>query len=176
VPTDDGLPIFLDDAECRRLLATVALGRLGFTDGALPAILPVPFAVYEGHVVIPAREGSPVVAAVRGAVVALEVDRFDHVTETGWSVTVVGPSRVVSDPEEVRTVRGRGLPDRWLGPGRCLIRVHVGLVRGWYVPARPAEPTPEEPPAGRAPPTVPKVPLLERTCHSRGSEGRGAAR
>jgi nitroimidazol reductase NimA-like FMN-containing flavoprotein (pyridoxamine 5'-phosphate oxidase superfamily) len=68
VPTDDGLPVALDDAECRRLLATVAVGRLGFTDGALPAILPVPFAVHEGHVVIPARAGSSVVAAVRGAV------------------------------------------------------------------------------------------------------------
>jgi hypothetical protein len=61
-------------------------------------------------------------------------------TETGWSVTVVGPSRVVSDPEEVKTLRGRGLPDRWLGPGRCLIRVHVGLVRGWHVFAWQVEP------------------------------------
>jgi hypothetical protein len=31
----------LDESDCRLLLATVPLGRLSFTDGALPMILPV---------------------------------------------------------------------------------------------------------------------------------------
>jgi len=152
VPTDkNGPPAELEDAECRRLLATAAVGRLAYTDGALPAIVPVPFVLHEGHILLPIHGYSAVVAAVRGAVVALEVDDFDPVTETGWSVTVVGPSRVVDDPDEVGALRGRGLPDGWAGPGRCLVRVHVGLLRGWHVPTRPAGlPSEETGPPGSA--------------------------
>ena len=121
----------LDEAECRRLLATATLGRISFTDGALPAIVPVPFALDERHVLVPAEHGSPMVAAVRGAVVAFGVDSFDPGTETGWSVTVVGPSRVLIDPHRLDVLRGAGLSGRWTAPGRCLITVQVGLLRGW---------------------------------------------
>ena len=91
----------LDEDACRRLLGTTGTGRIGFTDGALPAILPVPFAVRDGHVMIPERRGSPVESALRGAVVAFQVDSFDTGTRTGWSVTVVGLTRLVSDPRDV---------------------------------------------------------------------------
>ena len=47
-------------------------------------------------------------------------------TETGWSVTVVGPSRVLGDPDAVGVAPGVGLPGHWTGPGRCLIAVQVG--------------------------------------------------
>ena len=85
------------------------------------------------------------VAAVRGAVVAFGVDSYDPGTETGWSVTVVGPSRVLVDPEQfVRRPRGR--PARtWADPGRCLITVQVGLLRGWS--SRDTEPRRPLPPA-----------------------------
>jgi hypothetical protein len=143
VPTEEnGPPAVLTDAECRRLLTTAALGRLGFSDGALPAIVPVPFVLHEGDVLVPATVGSQMVAAVRGAVVAFQVDRYDPASETGWSVTVVGPSRVVRDPDEIRALYG-GLPDRWTRPGRCLVRVQVRLVHGWLVPSRPVEPSRE---------------------------------
>jgi hypothetical protein len=121
----------LDETECRRLLATAAVGRISFTDGALPAIVPVPFALAEGLVLIPARQGSAMVAAMRRAVVAVEVDSFDATTETGWSVTVVGPSQVLGDPVRLMGLSGADLPERWTGPGRCLVAVHVGLLRGW---------------------------------------------
>ena len=124
-------PRQLDDAECRRLLATATIGRISFTAGALPAIDPVPFALHAGQVIIPARRGSPLVQAIRGAVVAFGVDCFDPDTETGWSVTVVGPSRVLGDPGAVGALPVAGLPDRWTAADRCLITVQVGLLRGW---------------------------------------------
>jgi hypothetical protein len=124
-------PVELDEAECRQLLATATVGRISFTDGALPALTPVRFALNAGQVLIPTRDGSAMVGAVRGAVVAFGVDSFDPVTETGWSVTVVGPSRVLRDPLRLAGLAGAGLPEGWTGPSRILIAVQVGLVRGW---------------------------------------------
>src|SRR5688500_11097574 len=86
----------LGDAECRQLLATARLGRLGFTHGALPGIVPVPFALEDDRIVIPAPPGDILLDAVRGAVVAFAVDSYDVGVRTGWGVTVIGPAHVVS--------------------------------------------------------------------------------
>ena len=125
---DDRLDLVLDDASCRRLLATTTTGRLGFSDCALPAIVPVAFLVHDGQVLIPARRGSPVVHAVRGSVVVVQADAYDSWARTGWSVTVVGTSRIISDPQQVALLNGLVLP---AGPDRCFIAVQMGLVRGW---------------------------------------------
>ena len=134
---EDRVHEVLDEAECRRLLGTTRAGRIGFTDGALPAILPVPFAVHDGQVMIPARRDSPVVRAVHGAVVAFGVDSYDAVTDTGWSVTLVGPARLVWEPPEPDVVAGWRLPARPAPPHRCFIAVAGGLLRGWRLSAGP---------------------------------------
>lgn len=123
--------VALDEAECRRLLATATVGRISFTHGALPAIVPVPFALHAGQVLVPAVDGSAMVSAVRGAIVAFGVDSFDPRTETGWGVTVVGPSWVLRDLHRLVGLTRDALPVVWTGPGRCLIAVQVGLLRGW---------------------------------------------
>jgi hypothetical protein len=133
------VPVELDEVECRRLLATATVGRISFTDDALPAMVPVPFALAEGQVLIPAQDGDAMVAAVRGAVVAFGVDSFDPATETGWSVTVVGPSRVLGDPARLTALSRAGLPQHWTGPGRRLVAVQVGLLRGWRRKRDPAD-------------------------------------
>lgn len=115
----------LDDAECLRLLRTVRLGRLGFTDMALPEILPVPFTVEDGCVRIPAREDHRVVAAVRRSVVAFAVDSYDVDDRTGWGVTVIGPAHVVPGPPLLPL------------PG-CWIVVRWGLLRGWRLDPAPS--------------------------------------
>jgi hypothetical protein len=79
------------------------------------------------------------VRAVRGAVVAFGVDSFDPDTETGWSVTVVGPSRLLGDPGGLGALAGAALPGRWTFPDRCLITVQVGLLRGWRAGDRDRE-------------------------------------
>ena len=126
----------LDEGECRRLLTTADIGRLAFTEGALPAIQPVSFGVHDGHVLIPTRMGSKVAAASRGAVVAFEVDSYDVVARTGWNVTVVGPSRIISDPAEIRALEPLGLSPWAPAPQPCYIAVRIALVRGRRVRAR----------------------------------------
>jgi hypothetical protein len=127
----------LDEDECLRLLRTAVIGRLAFTEGALPAIQPVSFLVDGGRILIPTRFGSKVAAASRGAVVAFEVDEFDPVDHTGWNVTVVGPSRVIADPAEVAGLDALGARP-WAPADRyCYIAIPIRLVRGRRVSRRP---------------------------------------
>jgi hypothetical protein len=142
VPTtdEDHQREVLDEAECRRLLATTETGRLGFTDAALPAIDPVSFTVHDGHVLIPARQGSPVVDAVRGSVVALQADTYIAGARTGWSVTVVGPSRIITDPGQVAALDRLGIPARPPRLDSCYIAIRMGLLRGWRMTVLPAGP------------------------------------
>ncbi|MGY1704710.1 pyridoxamine 5'-phosphate oxidase family protein [Geodermatophilus sp. SYSU D00697] len=133
----------LAEPECRALIGTVRIGRLAFTRDALPAIQPVAFHVHDGRVVIPVRTGSSLLPGTRGTVVAFEVDRFDEHAGTGWTVTVVGPSRSVTDRDEVAVLDR--LP--WTTPGRRpdrrYVTVGMALVQGWRaVPARDAAASP----------------------------------
>jgi nitroimidazol reductase NimA-like FMN-containing flavoprotein (pyridoxamine 5'-phosphate oxidase superfamily) len=133
VPTPDerGATRALDEPECRRLLAAGTVGRLGFTDGALPAILPVVYLLQHGNVLIPSGPRDRLAGAVRRSVVVFEIGALDPVTLAGWSVSVVGAARVISDPGSVSAVDSawddRPLPP----PPRCYVSVRPGLVQGW---------------------------------------------
>jgi hypothetical protein len=146
--TGDPVLDVLTPAECRRLLASVPIGRLTFTEGALPTIQPVHFAVRGDEVLIPARRGGKVEAASKGAVVAFEVDEYDEAARTGWSVTVVGPSLVLSDPAEVALIEDAGLTPWAPGPNGCVVAVRIARITG----RRLSRPAPQQggPPAQRA--------------------------
>jgi hypothetical protein len=110
--------VALGEQESLRLLHTTTIGRVAYSQAALPAIRAVSYNLRDGAVVIPTRAGSALAQAARGAVVAFEADSYDQAARTGWCVTVVGPSRVVA-------------VGRSQDPDVCLIVVQVGLVRGW---------------------------------------------
>ena len=91
----------LSRQECLDLLDTARIGRIVFTDRALPAVQPVNFCLYGEHIVIRTSVGSKLAAATRRSVVAFEADEFDPDSCTGWSVTAVGHARAVHEPEEM---------------------------------------------------------------------------
>ena len=64
---DEGLEL-LDEAECRRLLASSRLGRVAVNMAALPAIFPVNFVVEDDHIVFRTGTGTKLEAATRHAV------------------------------------------------------------------------------------------------------------
>jgi hypothetical protein len=84
---------------CLALMASVPIGRVVYTDQALPAVTPVNFVLDGDQVTIHTASGSMLAAAVRGAVVAFQADEIDPVTLTGWSVTVVGRALLLKVPE-----------------------------------------------------------------------------
>ena len=120
----------LNEEECRELLGTAVIGRLAFTEGALPAVQPVHFTLLGGHVFIPTRPGSKVAAATANTVVAFEADDFDPRTKTGWSVTTVGPSRLLTDPDEIDALEALGLRPWAPTPHRCYIAVRTSIWHG----------------------------------------------
>jgi nitroimidazol reductase NimA-like FMN-containing flavoprotein (pyridoxamine 5'-phosphate oxidase superfamily) len=87
--------------ECFALLSAAPIGRIVFTDRALPAVQPVNFHLDGQSIVIRTSTGSKLAAATRRAVVAFEVDDFDTELRTGWSVTAIGQARAVTDLTEI---------------------------------------------------------------------------
>lgn len=96
----DGVEILSED-ECRDLLASSVIRRVAITLGALPAVLPVNFAVVVGDIVFLTGEGSKLRAALEQAAVAFEVDDFDAARRTGWSVLAVGMATEITDDDEL---------------------------------------------------------------------------
>ena len=85
-----------------RLMGSVPVGRIVYTRQALPAVELVNFALDDGDIIIRTDAGGKLAAATRGAVVAFEADSVDVTGHAGWSVTVVGHARAVTDGEEIR--------------------------------------------------------------------------
>lgn len=126
----------LTRAQSLDLLRGVEIGRIVFTDQALPAILPVTFIVDGDTVVFRTAEGSRLTRAARDAVVAFEVDDVRSGAREGWSVVVVGHARVEADAAEQR--RLDGLLHSWVpGPKNVFIRIPLTMVTGRRVLDRP---------------------------------------
>jgi nitroimidazol reductase NimA-like FMN-containing flavoprotein (pyridoxamine 5'-phosphate oxidase superfamily) len=84
-----------------QLLAGVSLGRIVFTQHAMPAIRPVNHIVDDRSVVIRSHLGAAIVSRAAeqdGAVVCYEADDINPVRHTGWSVIATGMARLVRDP------------------------------------------------------------------------------
>jgi len=87
--------------ESWQLLASVSLGRIVFTQRAMPAIRPVNHLVDDEMIIIRSHLGAAIVArasAEEGTVVCYETDDLDPVRHTGWSVIATGVARLVRDP------------------------------------------------------------------------------
>ncbi len=131
--TSSWTAVALDDVECRRLLATPDFGRLVFTSDALPVVQPVRFGVRDGQVLIPTHAGGRLARAVRGAVVAFQVDCLDALTGAGWTVTAVGPAHVLTDPDDIAAASLLGL-QTWIPTAPySYVAVQIGILRGYRV-------------------------------------------
>ncbi len=110
--TDPAELMRLDRHECLCLLAKIAIGRVVFTEAALPAAQPVNYLLDGEEVLFRAGAGSKLAAATRHAVVAFEVDEIDARTQTGWSVLGVGEAYEVLDPARLAELAER-MPAPW---------------------------------------------------------------
>jgi uncharacterized protein len=125
----NGLQV-LDRAECLHLLAGQAFGRVAITSGALPAILPVNYRLVDERVVFSTGPGAKLVAATDHAVIAFEVDDFDAITHTGWSVLVTGVAVRVADRAVEARPWAAGVP-RWLArDGARLVTLGTERISG----------------------------------------------
>lgn len=120
----------LPRAEAIALLETQEVGRLVYTRRALPAVVPVNYAVREGAIWILTGSASTLGQAVRGAVVAFQVDQLEPATRSGWSVTVTAEARVAVDEATLARARRDG-PVPWApGVKEHLIVIPLTVVTG----------------------------------------------
>ena len=112
----------LDRDECRALLGTQLLGRIGVTVDALPVVLPVNFQVFDGEVVIQTERDTRLAEATHNTVVAFEVDNAEPGGTGSWSVTLTGIATQIDDPDVIAKLRllpfsrwVRSADDRYVG-------------------------------------------------------------
>jgi nitroimidazol reductase NimA-like FMN-containing flavoprotein (pyridoxamine 5'-phosphate oxidase superfamily) len=130
----NGLEV-LDRDQCFRLLGSATLGRIGFTSGALPTVLPVNFHLDRERILVRTGRGSKLDAALQNAVVAFEVDDFDAIYHSGWSVAVTGVATEISDPAELDAARQEPVA-RWAPAGdEAVLAISTEFVSGRRITA-----------------------------------------
>jgi nitroimidazol reductase NimA-like FMN-containing flavoprotein (pyridoxamine 5'-phosphate oxidase superfamily) len=120
----------LDRQQCLALLQTVRVGRLVFTEGALPAVQPVNFRMYHDDVVIRVAGGAKLAAAAHNCIVAFQADELDADLREGWSVTVVGHANLVVDVAELVEMAGVWLQPWVQGRREHFVRIRTEQVTG----------------------------------------------
>jgi uncharacterized protein len=119
----------LSHLECVQLLTSAQVGRVVFTMAALPAVVPVTFAVHEAAVVMCTAAETRLAAAADGGVLAFEIDELDPRTRTGWSVVVTGVAKLVTDP--LASSRLHGIVAPWAPAHHdVFIRLPLTVVSG----------------------------------------------
>ncbi|MEU6017379.1 pyridoxamine 5'-phosphate oxidase family protein [Streptomyces sp. NPDC047515] len=107
----------LGPQECRRLLSTHGVGRIGVTTDDGPAILPVNYVVDGDRVAYRSAHNTlPAIAADHS--VAFEVDHIDEALSQGWSVLLLGTAAAVTDPEAARRLDDLAYTTPWAGGRR----------------------------------------------------------
>jgi uncharacterized protein len=123
----------LPEKECHRLMSSVSFGRIVYTRQAMPAVDVVNFALDGDDIVIRTDAGGKLAAATRKSVVAFEVDDIDTTRRCGWSVTAVGHSREVTDPDEIARLRRIGLRPWAPGNREHFIKITPGILNGRWL-------------------------------------------
>jgi hypothetical protein len=127
--SDSPAPQQLSRDECLQLMASVSMGRIIYTRQALPAVELVNFALDHGDIVIKTDGDGKLAAATRHTVVAFEVDCLDA-QQAGWSVTAIGPSREVTDPDDIGRLQKIDLSSWAHGTREHFVRVSPELLNG----------------------------------------------
>ncbi|MFD3718051.1 helix-turn-helix domain-containing protein [Streptomyces sp. NPDC058674] len=107
----------LSEAECRRLLSTHGIGRIGFSGPEGPAVFPVNYVIVGNEIAFRTAAHSRL-AGAHGTEVAFEVDHIDDAMREGWSVLAVGEVSGVTDERRISHLHAvaRSLP--WAGGPR----------------------------------------------------------
>jgi uncharacterized protein len=87
--TGGGIDV-LDTQTCWQLLAGEEVGRLAVSVHRHPDIFPVNYAVDDQTIVFRTAEGTKLFALFANSSVAFEVDSYDAVSGTAWSVVIKG--------------------------------------------------------------------------------------
>lgn len=120
----------LDAAECRRLLVTTNVGRLGYSTADEQRIVPMNYVIADGHLVVRTSPESEAAQFARDRAVAFEVDEMDRWLQSGWSVLVSGTAEELPR-EALRSMDVGETPEPWAAGVRSLyLRIPLARLTG----------------------------------------------
>ena len=102
--------------ECRRLLASHHVGRLGIVVAGRPVIFPVNYAFHDDRIVFRTDPGIKLRHAPLRRV-AFEIDGYDESRRTGWSVLVQGSTYEITRAIDHQSEELLSLPLTPFAPG-----------------------------------------------------------
>jgi uncharacterized protein len=150
VPIDkSGLEI-LTEAECFALIQTMPIGRVVYSEWALPVIVAVNFALDGMDIVVRSQRRSRLATQAPGNVVAFEVDDIDVATRSGWSVVMTGRFQLVDRPAEIRRLDAIGLHSWAPSAHDRYLKLRPEVVTGRRIPRASTNLTEESEAAGTA--------------------------
>ena len=121
----------LPASECLHLLTATQVGRVAWNSAQGPQVLPVAYAIHDKRIVFRTSARGPLAELADPHLVAFEVDAFDEVMRTGWSVVARGESAAVKEPEDLRDLWGQADLVPWAAGSRNLfIRINPDVVTG----------------------------------------------
>ena len=113
-PTDhSGLEV-LTYEECVERLEHSQVGRIAFLSDGEVQIFPVNYRWHDGAIVFRTAPGTKLDAAFFKKIASFEIDGWDSVFQTGWSVVAKGLVKEIDPTEEMESLGLRP----WAGPGR----------------------------------------------------------
>ena len=106
--------------ECRRLLESRHVGRLGYCTDFGPRIVPMNYTVIGDALTFRTGAGTEAARHVPSHAIAFEVDHSDETLQTGWSVLVLGNARLL-DMASLLMLDIRKTSHPWPEGGRSLV-------------------------------------------------------
>ena len=110
----------LDRDECRRLLGSANIGRLGYCSDSGPRILPMNYTLVGESVTFRTGLDTEASHQLFDHPIAFEVDQVDEFLQSGWSVLVIGNAQPLDEASLLLLDVGQS-PEPWPEGRRSLV-------------------------------------------------------
>jgi nitroimidazol reductase NimA-like FMN-containing flavoprotein (pyridoxamine 5'-phosphate oxidase superfamily) len=117
-------------SDCWDLLRREVVGRLAVAVANAPDIFPINYIVDHGSIVFRSAPGTKLAAAVLGRGVAFEIDGYDPVEGTAWSVVVKGSARRIENLHDFIEADDLPLFPWHTAPKPDIVRIEPEIVTG----------------------------------------------
>ena len=126
----------LSRQDCEQFLRSNDVGRVVYTDRALPAVIPVNYAFVEGRVILRVAPDSRPAEKLPGSVVAFQVDDLYEGRGDCFNVLVTGPCHRVSEEERASLLDGLPFTPRPFETSSLVLEIAALLLTGTRIRTR----------------------------------------
>ena len=120
----------LDRDECRRLLSSTNIGRLGYCAESGPRMMPMNYTLVNDSVTFRTGLDSEASNQLFDHPIAFEVDQVDEFLQSGWSVLVVGNAQPL-DEGSLLLLDVAQSPEPWPeGPRSLVVQLPLTITTG----------------------------------------------